>query len=89
MSTLSAAIHLSPSYLSALFRRYMGMPLVAYLQARRVLFAKQLLEEGQSVTFACYESGFSDCSYFIRIFKKHLGMTPLQYRNAFRGGKAK
>lgn len=82
---IADAIHVSAPYLSAVFRKHIGVPLVSYLQARKIALAKQLLEEGRSVTYACYESGFSDCSYFIRIFKKHIGMTPLQYRNTFRG----
>lgn len=81
---LADAIHVSAPYLSAVFRKHIGVPLVSYLQARKIALAKQLLEEGRSVTYACYESGFSDCSYFIRIFKRHIGMTPLQYRNSFR-----
>lgn len=85
VSELADAIHVSAPYLSAVFRKHIGVPLVSYLQARKIALAKQLLEEGRSVTYACYESGFSDCSYFIRIFKRHIGMTPLQYRNSFRG----
>lgn len=84
VSELADAIHVSAPYLSAVFRKHIGVPLISYLQARKIALAKQLLEEGRSVTYACYESGFSDCSYFIRIFKRHIGMTPLQYRNSFR-----
>jgi len=36
--------------------------------------------KGDSVTDACYESGFSDYSYFIATFHKETGMTPLQYQ---------
>ncbi len=85
VSEMADAIHVSAPYLSAVFRKHIGVPLISYLQARKIALAKQLLEEGRSVTYACYESGFSDCSYFIRIFKRHIGMTPLQYRNSFRG----
>jgi AraC-like DNA-binding protein len=87
VSELADAVHVPAPYLSAVFRKHIGVPLVSYLQARKIALAKQLLEEGRSVTYACYESGFSDCSYFIRIFKRHIGMTPLQYRNSFREDK--
>ncbi|MCM1504925.1 MAG: AraC family transcriptional regulator [Muribaculum sp.] len=30
--------------------------------------------------------GYGDVSYFIRLFKKHVGMTPQQYRDSFNGG---
>ena len=84
---IADAIHVSPSYLSALFRKHFGVPLVFYLQSLRMSLAKQMLEEGYSVTDACRETGYTDCSYFIRIFKRHIGETPLQYRAAFRAAE--
>ena len=77
---IAEAIHISPPYLSSVFRKHMGVPLVTYLQTRKIVLAKQLREEGRSVTYACYESGFSDCSYFIRIFKEKNGITPGKFR---------
>ena len=58
----------------------MGVPLVTYLQTRKIVLAKQMLEEGRSVTYACYESGFSDCSYFIMRFRKKFDITPERRR---------
>ncbi len=84
---IADAIHVSPSYLSTLFRKHVGVPLVYYLQSLKMSIAKQMIEEGYSVNDACRETGYTDCSYFIRIFKRHLGMTPLQYRNAFRAAE--
>ena len=84
---IADAIHVSPSYLSALFRKHIGVTLVYYLQSLKMSLAKQMLEEGYSVSDACRETGFTDCSYFIRIFKRHLGVTPLQYRNALRSAE--
>ena len=84
VSEIADAIHISAPYLSAVFHKHIGVPLVSYLQERKIALAKRLLEEGRSVTYACYESGFSDCSYFIRVFKRHVGVTPLQYRSTFR-----
>ena len=84
---IADAIHVSPSYLSALFRKHMGVPLVFYLQSLKMSIAKQMLEEGYSVADACRETGYTDCSYFIRVFKRHIGTTPLQYRNTFRAAE--
>jgi AraC-like DNA-binding protein len=83
VADIAEAIHVSPSYLSALFRKHLGVPLVYQLQSLKMSLAKQMLEEGYTVVDACRALGFTDCSYFIRVFKRHLGVTPLQYRNAF------
>ena len=49
-------------------------------QISSLCLAKRILEQGASVTEACYESGFNDCSYFIKCFRKSVGFTPYQYR---------
>ena len=87
VAQIAKALYVSPSYLSALFRKHLGVPLIYHLQAHKMTLAKQLLEEGYSVADACHELGYTDCSYFIRVFKRHLGMTPLKYRATFCAGK--
>lgn len=83
VAQIAQALHVSPSYLSTLFRKHLGVPLIYQLQSLKISLAKQMLEEGYSVSDICREMGYADCSYFIRVFKRHMGMTPLQYRNAF------
>ncbi len=80
VSMLAEHFGLSIPYLSTLFKQEIGVNLNAYLRARKIGLAKRLLSEGASVTDACFECGFSDCSYFIRCFKSNVGVTPLQYR---------
>lgn len=70
----------SPSYVSRVFKRYMGIGFNDYISAARISQAKKLLSAGATVTEACYECGFSDCSHFISVFKRHVGMTPKKYR---------
>ena len=87
VAQIAKALYVSPSYLSTLFRKHMGVPLVYHLQSLKMSLAKQLLEEGYSVADTCHELGYTDCSYFIRVFKRHMGMTPLKYRATFCAGK--
>ncbi|MBO5898566.1 MAG: helix-turn-helix domain-containing protein [Clostridia bacterium] len=87
VAEIAKAVHVSPPYLSALFRKHLGVPLIYHLQSLKMSLAKQMLEEGYTVADVCRELGYTDCSYFIRIFKRHLGMTPLKYRAAFCAGK--
>ncbi len=71
----------SITYLTKTFRRYTGETVNHCLTECRLLHAKRLLVQGCSVTQSCFDSGFGDCSHFIRIFKKSEGITPLAYRN--------
>jgi len=77
---IAQALGFTPQYLSAYFSRQIGTPLKTYLQAQKIALAKDLLDKGADVTAACFGCGFNDCSYFIRVFKKYVGMTPLRYK---------
>ena len=82
ITEISSALGMTPQYLSSYFSKHIGTPLKTYIQAKKIALAKDLLDKGADVTEACYECGFNDCSYFIRVFKKYVGMTPLTYKNS-------
>ena len=77
---VASAFFITPAYFSKTFCNTMGIPFVKYLRTKKITLAKIHLMKGDSVTTACYESGFSDYSYFIATFHKETGMTPLQYQ---------
>lgn len=79
---IAAAFYITPEYLSALFKRHVGVNISDYLRMKKIALAKECLERGRSVTEVSYACGFSDTSYFIRIFRRTVGMTPKQYQNA-------
>ncbi len=70
---------LSPSYLSALFRRYFGCSPMQYRTRQRMRAARKLLAEGLSVTRVARETGYSSVHYFSRAFRKHEGQTPTDF----------
>ncbi len=71
---------LSPVYFGNLFKQHIGMTYVKYLNQRKVICAKMLLESGMSVTDACYSAGFGSMSGFLHSFKQITGMTPKDYK---------
>lgn len=77
---IASAVGITPQYLSAYFSKYTGSSLKVYIQAKRIALAKLLLDKGEDVTQACYDCGFNDCSYFIKVFKKYVGLTPFSYK---------
>lgn len=77
---IAHALGMSPQYLSSYFSKHIGTSLSVYIQTKKIALAKELLSKGADVTAACFDSGFNDCSYFIRVFKKQVGVTPLHYR---------
>lgn len=79
---LAKAVYMSPDYLTKLFKRETGMSLSEYIIQKRISLAKQLLATTDlSIVEISERTGFSYSSYFVRIFKKKVDMTPQQYRN--------
>ncbi|MED0989842.1 helix-turn-helix domain-containing protein [Bacillus nitratireducens] len=79
---LAQMCHLSPNYLSSLFKKEVGTPLSEYIQRQRVDEAKKLLLlTNYSILDISMWLNFNDQSYFIKIFKKYTGLTPRQFRN--------
>ena len=52
------------------FKNETGFTINNYITTKRLLYAKSLIEEGTSVTNACYECGFKNYSTFSRAYKK-------------------
>jgi len=82
---LSEHFYVSPNYLSTQFNRYNGMSLTDFVQRVRVEAAKVHLRDPHlKVSDISKKIGYSSESYFIKAFKKHVGMTPQVYRVSHR-----
>ncbi|MFN3385493.1 MAG: AraC family transcriptional regulator [Candidatus Thermochlorobacter sp.] len=63
------------------FKRATGLSPVTFINLERIKCASELIVQGyHTLADVCYQVGFSSVSYFIRIFKRYVGMTPAQYR---------
>lgn len=68
------------------FTRATGMSPMAYIQTLRLEEAKQVLETTDlPVEAVANEAGYEDASFFGRLFKRKVGLTPAQYRKRFGG----
>ncbi len=78
---LAEIAHVSPSHLSRLFHRKVGVNFRTYLVEYRMHQAAKLLQEKP---FKCMEVaklvGYQDYYQFSKIFKKTMGMNPREYR---------
>ena len=67
------------------FATYLNMSPSVYIKKKRLANAAKLLASGCSVAEASEQSGIPDYSYFISIFRRNFGITPLQYRKKHAG----
>ena len=81
MTGAAAALYMNPNYISQLFKKEAGVTFVHYVTQKRVDDAKKLLVTTQkTLSDIAIEVGFNDSFYFIKTFKKFVGVTPGQYR---------
>jgi two-component system response regulator YesN len=75
------------SYFSKLFKSYTGLGFSEYLLMVRIQSAKKILKatEYSMADVAC-RVGFKDPTYFNRVFKKEVGISPLKYRQMNENG---
>lgn len=73
--------YISQSTLNRLFRTYLHTTPRRYIEVKRLAHSCVLLKKGSSVQEACMESGFSDYSNYIRLFKRCFHVTPSKYRS--------
>jgi len=68
-------------YLCRLFKKYTGISVISYINARKVTMACELLTDTKlNVEAIALKCGFNSSMYFCRIFKSIKGISPLQYR---------
>ena len=81
---LAREVGLSPSYLSTLFKKEMGVSLSDYIMGRRIKAACNMLQfSGYSYAEIADELAFSSQSHFTKVFREQTGYTPKAYRAAF------
>lgn len=85
LSIIADALKVSAGYLSTAFKRETGKTLTEFIREKRIKHATHLLNSThlqiQTVALNC---GIMDLQYFSKLFKRHTGMTPKEYRDSIK-----
>ena len=76
LDKLARRFFVSKYYLCRAFKKHNGISIHGYINQKRVMYAKQLIESGESASGAAYRVGFGDYSAFYRAYVKVLGKSP-------------
>lgn len=81
LKTIAENLNVNSSYLSSLFHKEYGCTLTEFINKQRIDRGIQLLQQtSKPVQEIAAECGMQDVNYFIKLFKKHTGLTPNRYR---------
>lgn len=82
LQDLANSAFVSASHLSYLFKFHLGRTFKQILAAMRIEKAQQLFDTypNNRITDVSFEVGFGDLSHFEKIFKRHTGLTPREYK---------
>jgi two-component system response regulator YesN len=80
LELLAQKYQLSPSYFSRLFTEYCGTSFISYLTQVRIEAAKKHILIGTKIHEVAHIVGYTDYSYFSRVFRQSVGVSPKTYQ---------
>lgn len=85
LDSVAEYLHISPEYLSRLFKKETSQTFIFYLTTLRLDAAKRLIEDTQYKNFEVAEAvGYKEPNYFSYVFKKRFGISPSKYRKSIK-----
>ena len=85
LTALAGLVDAHPAHLAREFHRFYGSTVGEFVRRQRIEFTcRQIRRAEDTLTAIALAAGFFDQSHFVRVFKERVGMTPGQYRSAFR-----
>jgi transcriptional regulator GlxA family with amidase domain len=84
MEEMAGISHMSPRNFSRRFEQATRNTPLEYLQRYRIENAKRMLEfPKDSIERIALKCGYEDMGFFRKIFKRHVGMTPKEYKHRY------
>lgn len=81
LEQMANIVYMSPSHFQRLFKKTTGQTFVEYLQNIRIEESCKLLRTTSfKIQDIIQRVGYNDTHYFLRLFKKKMGMSPRQFR---------
>ncbi len=80
---IASKVYLTSTYICMIFKEETGETINEYLTKVRMEKAKEMLKDSRNKLYdICYSVGYTDPSYFSKLFKKYTGLTPSNYRDS-------
>lgn len=81
LKQIASIVNVHPNYLSYVFKKEVGRTLTDYISEQRITAIKLYMNHTNlSISEISDTFNFNHLSYFSKFFKKHTGMTPMNYK---------
>ena len=82
LDEISKVFYRDKYYISHLFKEEVGVTLWNYVIFRRLTAFNDLIRTNMPIEEACFRVGFQNYSNFFKLYKKHMQMTPAQFKKS-------
>lgn len=87
LEEVAAEACVSPTHLTRLFKKRHQMGVVDFVTEKKMALAEELMtQENLTVSYIASKLGYSNYSYFTKVFKKYTGKTPTEYKKELAKG---
>lgn len=76
LSDIALEVGITKYHLIKEFKKHIGITPNQYIQIKKVNLSKNLIKKNIPLSHVAFESGFTDQSYMIKVFKRYYGYTP-------------
>lgn len=81
LESVASHVYLNKTYVSQLFKKQLGVSFGDHLENVRIKNAKIMLQNpNMNIAQIAQEVGYTSQSYFTKVFKKNVGVSPLKYK---------
>lgn len=81
LKKVAQTLYISPDYLSRIFKEHLHINFIDYINMNKVAVAqRELLSDNAPIKYLSQKLGFSQSSYFSKVFKQKTHLSPLQFR---------
>lgn len=82
IAEIANSVYLTTTYICLIFKQETDMTINEYVTNFRITKAKEMLRDFRNKMYdICFAVGYKDPNYFRKLFKKHTGYSPTEYRD--------
>jgi len=88
LENVAGSLEITPAYLSRIVKKETGITYKEYVTKLKMEKARELLlQEDMTVSKVCEKIGYTNVSYFIKLFKNYTGETPAKWKENYNQNK--